>query len=384
MSLGELFNIIALTIFLLSAYSIIHFYLKRHICNKFILRNTIAAFLILLILWFNYTYYGSRFKTSYYLALYLIPLLAFNIYALFQEIINKRGKILRLILKFTSLYTIALLARLTLNYTMNAVLYGGKGQMFSTTAYIPEIDETIIRPGYMQIKNSLIGSFMFSLILFTGILIADMISNWAEQKKQEKELEKLKLKEQEIQTQLDIIQAKLNPHFLYNSLNSIAGLALVDGEKTRESAIQLSNFLRFNFDDEKGNIVSISEEIKIVKAYLAIEKIRFDEYLDYEIHVDSDAEAVKVPKFLLQPMIENAIKHGLTGNQGGKIKIEIKSQASKLFINIYDNGREFPADFKISHGLKSVYKKLDLFFPDRYEIAFYNNPDKHIHIAINL
>ena len=87
-----------------------------------------------------------------------------------------------------------------------------------------------------------------------------------------------------------LFMLKINPHFLYNSLNTIAGLALVDGEKTRQMALALSRFFRYSINKEQTNLICVSEEIEMINTYLDIEKIRFGNQLDYKIECDTECE----------------------------------------------------------------------------------------------
>jgi len=202
-------------------------------------------------------------------------------------------------------------------------------------------------------------------------------------KKKAKELETLKLKDQLMQAQLDALHAKINPHFLYNSLNSIAGLALIDGHKTRKMAISLSKFFRYSINRENSNLTTVKEEMEMAETYLEIERVRFEERLNYEIHIEPGLEAFKIPRFILQPLVENSVKHGLRGDLRELfIRIHASYEGKKLSLSVQDNGLPFAENFEPGYGLKSVYDKLDLLFPGKYEVALYNNPEKQVRIII--
>jgi two-component system LytT family sensor kinase len=117
--------------------------------------------------------------------------------------------------------------------------------------------------------------------------------------------------------------------------------------------------------------------------YLQIEKIRFEDKLNYHIHVDDNLDHYLVPRFLIQPLVENAVKHGLKATgQMTDIHLEIKSAGDGIVMNVADTGPAFPGELNPGYGVKSVYDKLDLLFPGNYEIHFINHPRKQVSVMI--
>jgi two-component system LytT family sensor kinase len=201
--------------------------------------------------------------------------------------------------------------------------------------------------------------------------------------KKARELETLQLKEQLTHSQLDALHAKINPHFLYNALNSIAGFSLTDGHKTRQMAVSLSKFFRYSINREQSNLTTLQEELEMVETYLEIEKIRFEDLLNYEITMEPGLKELKIPRFLLQPLVENAVKHGLKGDRHELfIRIHALRDGKRLSLSVQDNGLPFADNFEPGYGLKSVYDKLDLLFPEKYEVTLFNTPVKQVSIFI--
>ena len=120
------------------------------------------------------------------------------------------------------------------------------------------------------------------------------------------------LRELKSKAELNALHSKINPHFLYNSLNSIAGLAHTDAGKTEHMALSLSKLFRYSINKEKSDWTSFKEELEMVKIYLDVEKVRFDERLSYSIEIDPELEIQKVPRFVIQPLVENAVKPGIS------------------------------------------------------------------------
>jgi two-component system, LytTR family, sensor kinase len=200
----------------------------------------------------------------------------------------------------------------------------------------------------------------------------------------EKELELSRLRELKSKAELDALHSKVNPHFLYNALNSIADLSITDGKKARRMTVALADLFRYSINYSQNNYSTVRDEVSMTEVYLQIEKIRFEDKLNYHVKVDEDTSHYLVPRFILQPLIENAVKHGLkvTG-QMSEIFLETKIEDGKLIINIADNGPLFPEELNPGYGVKSVYDKLDLLFPGTYEIHFTNHPRKQVSIHIH-
>ena len=227
-------------------------------------------------------------------------------------------------------------------------------------------------------------------IIYTSAAIGLVyaVVNWLNQQQKrkfdEKELELSRLRELKAKAELDALHSKVNPHFLYNALNSIADLSITDGKKARLMTVALADLFRYSINYSQNNYSTVRDEVSMTDVYLQIEKIRFEDKLNYHVRVEEDTNHYLVPRFILQPLVENAVKHGLkvTG-QMSEIFLETKIDQDKLIINIADNGPLFPAELNPGYGVKSVYDKLDLLFPGTYEIHFINHPRKQVSIHIH-
>ncbi len=205
-----------------------------------------------------------------------------------------------------------------------------------------------------------------------------------QRKMNEKELELSRLQELKTKAELDALHSKINPHFLYNALNSIADLSITDGKKARKMTVALADLFRYSINYSDHNYSTIKEEVEMTEVYLQIEKIRFEDKLNYSISLANDVNHYLIPRFVLQPVVENAVKHGLkaTGNMT-EIEIEVKNGNGGLQIIVADNGPAFPDELIPGYGVKSMYDKLDLLFPGNYEIHFSNEPRKKVSIHIH-
>ena len=203
------------------------------------------------------------------------------------------------------------------------------------------------------------------------------------EKLRQKELDLVKAKQLITQAELQTLQSKINPHFLYNSLNAIAGLVHEDADKAEDMTLKLSRLFRYSINSPKENTATVTQEMEIVETYLSIEKVRFGDRLNFFTHIDDAAKEAIIPRFLIQPLVENALKHGLNDRtEGGELKIEIGVKGANISIAISDNGKSFPSELNMGYGLQSTYDKLTLLYGENYQVQIINVPEKQIRIEI--
>lgn len=211
-----------------------------------------------------------------------------------------------------------------------------------------------------------IRGLLAALIIFDYYTISFLLNKFRnEQKSIEKEQQLIRLNKD---SELFKLRQQLQPHFLFNSLNSINALIGIEPVKAREMIQQLSDYLRNNLKKEEVSLLRFDEELTDLKLYLAIEKIRFGDRLFVEEKVELDCAPLLIPPFLLQPLIENAIKHGLYGTTGA-VRIELNARLLKLknsaelefsVSNPYDP--QFTDTKGTGFGLSSIKRRLYLLF----------------------
>jgi two-component system sensor histidine kinase AlgZ len=177
--------------------------------------------------------------------------------------------------------------------------------------------------------------------------------------------------------ELRALKAQVNPHFLFNSLNSIAALAVKDPPQAREMCILLSDFLRRTLGMGEKQSISWAEEIQLVGAYLDIERIRFGTRLHVELQIDGACGECQVPPLLLQPLVENAVKHGIANMvDGGTIRVNSRVEEGLLQVFV-ENG--YDADAPASRrqgpaqglGLRNVRNRLETSFGSAARLSTY-------------
>ena len=283
----------------------------------------------------------------------------------------------------------AVLAVKASNWYSRASFFVKQASVFTTIVIVPTI-VTLCLNYYMNHSSTRYFKWAFSYSIFAASIVGVgyLFYAYAEYEKQQllqsKALAYSQLNELKVQAELETLHAKINPHFLYNALNSIADLTITDGKKARQMTIALSDLFRYTLNHSNTNFATVKDEIEMAETYLQIEKIRFEENLDYQLNVSKNALPIQLPRFILQPIIENAVKHVLAGfNEKGQIKIDIAIINHKLEIKVLDNGSDFPKDLMPGYSLKIVIDKLNMLYVDDYTIAFNNHPEKHVLIVVN-
>lgn len=245
----------------------------------------------------------------------------------------------------------------------------------------------IFRTPYVPLQHFADYRFTFVIVLIVGTILYLLNAQRSQMRArlQEKELDLARIKNLKTQAELQTLQSKINPHFLYNSLNSIASLIHEDADKAEDMTLKLSKLFRYSINSQQENMATVKDEMEIVNTYLDIEKVRFGDRIEFSSNIDPALSHTMMPRFLIQPLVENALKHGLNNvAQDGKLSIDLYRKGQRIMIEVADNGRPFPAELDMGYGLQSTYDKLQLLYGDDQEMQLNNEPHKHILISLPL
>jgi two-component sensor histidine kinase len=184
-------------------------------------------------------------------------------------------------------------------------------------------------------------------------------------------VQKLEVERQLTQAQLKALQMQMEPHFLFNTLNAITSLMVQGRNKEAiKTMTHLSDILRATLQRKAPEKIPFAEELRIVESYLAIQQVRFAGRLKVTIDATDEARDGLVPCFLLQPLVENAIHHGIAPKrQGGSIETCVKRVGDKLWMQVKDDGCGMDSSSTKGHGigLQNIRERLAYFYPDSYE-----------------
>jgi LytS/YehU family sensor histidine kinase len=208
------------------------------------------------------------------------------------------------------------------------------------------------------------GVFIYGLIILTYYLFVSL-NNLSEKSAKEAKLESL-VKE----TELKMLRSQINPHFLFNSLNSISSLTITDPEKARDMVVKLSEFMRYALSRKDEQPVSLQNELENLRLYLDIEKVRFGDKLMTEENIENDCLDFKIPVMLLQPLYENAVKHGVyESTESVRILTTAKRIEGYIEIIISNNYDPAPSLKRgTGTGLLNVSRRLEVFYGKKASI----------------
>lgn len=184
--------------------------------------------------------------------------------------------------------------------------------------------------------------------------------------------------------QLEMLKYQLNPHFLFNTLSSLRALTSNENVKAKEIITKISEFLRYTLIRINSNEVALSKEIEVIKNYLDIEKVRFEDELNVVFNIDHNTEVYPVPIFLIHPLVENAIKHGMqTSPIPLRIIITAKIIDNYLNISVFNTGKWIERREKDStrRGIENIKKRLQIYSPNEHEFQIIKNADS---VQVNL
>jgi two-component system LytT family sensor kinase len=243
-------------------------------------------------------------------------------------------------------------------------------------------------PFLTQWKGRLLGNSSFAIIIYGGILGAGYAVDYY-RKYRERELQASQLEAQLVQAQLQSLRMQLQPHFLFNTLNGIAGLVRNQENKAAVDMISgLSQLLRHALANSDRQEVTLREELDFLELYLDIEQMRFSDRLSVEIKIDPATLEALVPNLILQPLAENAIRHGIARRvSSGTVRISARIQHGLLEINITDDGPGLKAEADPEGsgiGLRNTRDRLERLYGEEYKFDVRNREPRGVEVTLSI
>lgn len=232
------------------------------------------------------------------------------------------------------------------------------------------------------------GGLLSHLILYGVILLVGHLLD-SREKLALQRAETARLNEQLSKAQLNALRRQIEPHFLFNTLNAIAGLVREGRNDSAVSMIAgLSDFLRRVVADSDRQQVPLSEELEFTQKYLDIQKVRFAERLQFSVDVPGELLSAQIPSLILQPMVENAIKHGIAKRaQGGAIRIAASRTNGTLTLCVYNDGPSLPAARDASSpgiGILNVRTRLQSLYGEQFELSLRNHKPGGVEASVSV
>jgi LytS/YehU family sensor histidine kinase len=248
---------------------------------------------------------------------------------------------------------------------LTTVLWLGIGY-FLIVSIIPNPDEFISFLNSTLAWRFLIGlMFYFLMVSFYYLMI-----NYTTL--QERFLKESELKNSITEAELKTLKFQINPHFIFNSLNSMSALTSIDPERARSMILKLADFLRYTLANNEKEKNMLGDELKNIRLYLEIEKIRFEDKFEYFEEIENNCAKVLIPNMILQPLFENAIKHAVYESlHKVTLKLKCRKENTYFIITLENNfDQEYSSPRGAGIGLQNVRKRLELIYdlPDLLEV----------------
>ena len=192
------------------------------------------------------------------------------------------------------------------------------------------------------------------------------------------EKEKIELNQLFAESSLNHLKEQVNPHFMFNSLNSVKALISEDPEKARTAIAVLADILRNSLNSSSKPTIPLQEELEHCRDYLEMEKIRFEEKLQYEINIQETITGFNLPPLSIQTLVENAIKHGLSESlTGGKISIDCWEENDSIITTVINDGK-LKSNNSNGIGIKNLKKRFEILYPKNYNFTIFEKDGKVI------
>lgn len=240
--------------------------------------------------------------------------------------------------------------------------------------------------GFPDIQQSVIEAqpklFLMTFITLGVSTILKIITDWIRHQTVKRELES-----QTMRSELRFLKSQINPHFLFNTLNNLYALTLKKSDKAPEIVLKLSEMMRYMLYECNERRVSLHKEVNYISNYLDLERLRQGKNMEINFALNGDVGSQKIAPLMFIPFLENSFKHGLNQVSEGFVNIQMDVEDTQLEMSI-ENSK--PAMPRINHrsggiGLQNVQRRLDLLYPEQYELNIDNQPGKYIvHLKINL
>ncbi len=294
-------------------------------------------------------------KADFYINSFVIVMIHalvsyFNIYFLFPLFLQKRAYIK---------YFVAIVLTISLGSLVEAAVF----TKLNTIAN--EFKSGLLSPRFLL-------STAMAITYTTAITMSlKLVKHWYEKERLAKELEKINA-----ETELKYLKSQINPHFLFNSLNSVYALALQKSDLAPELILKLSDILRYILYEGSEKKVSLTQELKYLKSYLELEKVRHGNRMELDIEIVGNTDNKEIAPMLLIPFVENSFKHGLGKDMDkGYVKVQVNSETNELKFAIANSkpkkGNEISRQngYQGGIGLINVKKRLDMLYPKKHNLT---------------
>jgi len=212
------------------------------------------------------------------------------------------------------------------------------------------------------------------LLLYLIRLLSRHQIRYVGSKAREEHLKRITSEKEVAETKLRLLQAQIEPHFLFNTLSNVLSLLDTDIEKGKKMLVDLTQYLRITLDKSRSETTTLEQELDTVQVYMNIHKVRMGDRLKFSIDVADDLKKTPLPPMMIQPLVENAIKHGLESKvNGGQIDISISRENGTLRIIVADTGEGILENTSNGVGLANIRQRLKSLYGEKGRLILKQN-----------
>ena len=211
--------------------------------------------------------------------------------------------------------------------------------------------------------------FQHNLLRFTIVLFASFLMRT--------ELRRIETEQQKLETELSFLKAQINPHFLFNALNTVYALAIEKSDDTEDAVARLSGMMRYMTSESSRELVTLRQEIDYISNYIEFQRLRFDDTLDLNLNIEGDPGALQIAPMLFIPFVENAFKYGVNPESTSTISISIRVSKSEVELRVFNRKVvKRPVSEPVSAmGIANIRSQLKLLYPGKHQLEIDENSD---------
>ena len=238
--------------------------------------------------------------------------------------------------------------------------------------------------GYFSRLPYFYRNYFHTNLLFMWALLGSLHGHRIYRKFRAREVEAARLEARFAEAQNQALRMQLQPHFLFNTLNSVSALIHSSPEDADRMIGRLGDFLRMTLEASPEQLVPLRRELAFIEAYLAIERVRFRDRLQVRLEIPLELMGARVPSFILQPLVENSLKHGLTGRaEGGTLIVRARKDSETLVLEVQDDGEGFVAG-REGVGLSNVRARIALLYKGAPQIDILGVPGRGTLVVLHI
>jgi len=261
---------------------------------------------------------------------------------------------------------------ITLFSTMTALIMGGTLGIL-LASIILGIDPLFFSQEYGFFLRTIFGTLVFGSVISYFWISRDMVMV-TQAMAQEEKVKRITSEKKMVETHLKLLQAQIEPHFLFNTLSNILTLLDTDPEKGKSMLSDLTRYLRTSLSKTRKEMSTVAQEMELIQDYLKIHQVRMGDRLQFKIEVQDRIKEAALPPMLIQPLVENAVKHGLEPKiEGGDIVIRAEMADETLRFEITDTGLGFHADDGLGTGLTNIKERLESLYDKKGRLILEEN-----------